>query len=211
MIAAIIDRFYAAVEKQQALGRQVTHRGLQPSQVPSENLMLAYAALGDHDRAGVMQKLSADSWQALEERAIVRGEMSDFSTPELRLLTAMLPALLALPDLDELFEAPAMTNSPEAIEVIRVRIKPQNPLWGQPVRLEYELNSVAYVRIRADDVFMRRPLTRYIENETECRYIELPADNGDVVFTLLMRDGRVLEHRETLQLPTWEEDCAHER
>lgn len=210
MISAIIDRFHDAVEKQRALGRQMTHRGLQSSQLPSEDLMLAYAALGDHDRSCIVRELSDEDWRALQERAIVRGEKDSYHTPELRLLTTMLPALLALPDLDELFEAPApVTAAPP--EVISVRIRPRYPLWGQPVRLVYELHGAAYVRICADDIFMRRPLIRHIEKEVEHRYVELPADNGDVVFTLLMRDGRLLEHRETLQLATWEEELAHER
>lgn len=208
MINSLINRFHSAVERQSALSTQFCNRGIQPSQLVNKDLMLAFAALGDHDRAGVLQKLSADSWQALEERAIVRGEMDRYSTPELRLLSNMLAALLSLDEINARFDG---DSEPAPPGVIRVQVKPKKPLWGQPIRLEYEVHGVDYVRIRADDIFRRRTLIRHVEEEIEHRYVELPADNGDVVFTLLMRDGRVLEHRETLQLPTWEEDCAHER
>ena len=65
--------------------------GITAERLPDEVTRMAFALLGDHDRAGVMRELAAH-WETLLHKGLARGPIGTAATPLLRLLAHALPA-----------------------------------------------------------------------------------------------------------------------
>lgn len=197
LIADLLVNMHRSVDDQRSLIGSFVQQGVDEAQVPSTDILVAFACLGDHDRVPVAEAL-APYWKPLTERALVFGEADRYSTPLLRLLLTMAPHLMAVSDYTTRLAHGPFLPAPSAM--FRPVLRNPHPLWGETVRIDYDISGVDYLRITPDDVFARHPLLRRIQGESEHRFIELPGDDGKVVFTMLGKDGRVYGHTVELRL-----------
>jgi hypothetical protein len=191
VIEGLLSSIYKAVHMQAVLARSFVQQGVDEADVPNQDIQFAFACLGDHDRVSVVGQL-APYWLPLTERALVFGNASGYGTPVLRLLLTMAPQLMAVSDLTTRLEHGPFLPAPSAM--FRPVVRNARPIWGDPVRIDYQVTGVDYVRITPDDIFGRQALLRRIQGDTEKRYVELPGDDGKVVFTMLGKDGRIYGH-----------------
>lgn len=193
----IISNVHLDVLRQAETALFFVKQGVDETQVPNKDIQIAFACLGDHDRKAVRAEIET-FWTALIERGLVFGQPSAYSTPTLRLILVLAPHLMALSDLNTRLSHGPFLPAPST--VFRASVKNTDLIWGDPVRIDFELNGVDYVRITPDEIFGRQMVLRRIQGKSETRFIELPGDDGNVVFTMLGRDGRIYGHTIELRL-----------
>jgi hypothetical protein len=197
LIADLLVNIHRSVDDQRALIHSFVQQGVDEAQVPNTDILIAFASLGDHDRVPVAGDL-VPYWKPLTERALVFGEVDRYRTPMLRLLLTMAPHLMAVSSLTTRLAHGPFLPAPSAM--FRPVLGNTDPLWGEAVRIDYDVSGVDYLRITPDKVFSRQPLLRRIQGDIEQRFVELPGDDGKVVFTMLGRDGRIYGHTIELRL-----------
>lgn len=203
VVTDLLANTHRLVDEQRNLIRSFVQQGVDEAQVPGIDILIAFACLGDHDRVPVADEL-APYWKPLTERALVFGDTDRYSTSLLRLLLTMAPHLMAVPDFTTRLAHGPFLPAPSAM--FRPVLRNPDPLWGQAVRIDFDVSGVGYLRITPDDVFARHPLLRRIQGDSEQRFIELPGDDGKVVFTMLGKDGRIYGHTVELRLHRLEAD-----
>ena len=68
-------------------------------------------------------------------------------------------------------------------------------LWGQPVRLHFAAQDVAYVFILPDQLFELQPALLAADASGRCAgEFVFPVDDGSITFTLQQRSGEVFRH-----------------
>lgn len=204
-IESLLSSVHQALEAQRVMLHAFVQQGVDETQVPNADVRLAFACLGDHDRVSVAQQL-APYWSPLAERALVFSDVAGYSTPVLRLLLTMAPQLMAVSDINTRLEHGPFI--PAAPTMFRPVVRNPHAIWGDPVRIDYEVTGLDYIRITPDDVFARQVLLRRVQGNTETRFVELPADDGRVVFTMLGKDGRIYGHTVELRLPQLEASAS---
>lgn len=203
VITDLLANMHRSVDEQRNLIRSFVQQGVDEALVPSTDVLVAFACLGDHDRVPVAEEL-APYWKPLTERALVFGEADNYRTPMLRLLLTMAPQLMAVSDFTTRLAHGPFLPAPSAM--FRPVLRNPDPLWGEVVRIDYDVSGVDYLRIVPDAVFARQPLLRRIQGDSEHRFIELPGDDGKVVFTMLGKDGRIYGQTVELRLQRLEAD-----
>lgn len=193
----ILNNVHSDVLRQAETAFFFIKQGVEESQVPNKDIQIAFACLGDNDRKGVTAQIET-FWTALIERGLVFGQPSAYSTPTLRLILVLAPHLMALSDLNTRLSHGPFLPAPST--VFRASVQSTEVIWGEPVRIDFELTGVEYVRITPDDIFRRQQILRRVQGKSESRFIELPGDDGNVVFTMLGRDGRIYGHTFELRL-----------
>ena len=187
-IERLLQGVIEAAAAQAEMARRFVHSGVNEAHVPNEETRFAFGCLGDHDRASVLSQAQA-YWPALSERALVRGEATAYSTPVLRLLLNMAPQLMAVADLDTQLDTGPFAVPPTSM--FKAVVRNPHPIWGDPVRIELEVSGVDYLRIEADRVFGREAVLCHLDGQTQKRFLEVPGDDGTIVFTMRGTDGQL--------------------
>lgn len=170
----------------------LTRCGIARDHLPEDVALMAFALLGDHDRAMLVEELSPH-WQALHTKGLARASITETTTPELRLLSHSLLLADAVQNvwqrLQEVTDAP---GGPRGAIQCAKRVQ---GLWGQPARLHFSALDVAYLLITPDEVFGLRPALLAAEGSGRCAgYFEFLVDDGDITFILQQRSGEVYRH-----------------
>jgi hypothetical protein len=181
----------------QATARTLSRHGLAATELPNNDTLIGLAILADHGRAQVEAGL-LDHWALLQHKGLVHGDLNAHSTPRLRLLLLVAPATTGLSDLRARLANDVARPAPPAL----FRCAPLVPdlIWGQRVRLDYQLDSADYLLIEPGHIFRRQPVLIHTGGGAAHGSVELPGDNGPVVFTLLGNDGELYRHTTTLKL-----------
>lgn len=189
---ALLDdahRDYAALrDRREALIRF----GIGSDHLPNEVTLMAFALLGDHDRADVAADLETH-WESLQSKGLVRGAIADLPTPELRLLAHVQPLTDGIEDVWQRLQGAAQV--PEAPHgVLRCASRVQG-LWGQLARLHFSAKDAAYVLISSDPIFGLQPALLAADRSGQCAgCFSFPVDDGEIRLTLLQRSGDVFRH-----------------
>ena len=144
-----------------------------------------------------MEESLSEHWAGLIEKGLIHGDLTKHSTPRLRLLLLAQPATEGLAGLRSRMETEATRAAPQ--EVFRCASAVDNLMWGQPVRLDYQIEA-DYLLIVPSRAFRRMPVLIHTGNGAGHGNIELPGDEGEIVFTVMSSDGQLYRHTTVLKL-----------
>lgn len=202
VIEELLAHAYSELAALQATTRTLIRHGLAASALPSGDILLAIAVLGDHGRPKVEKDL-LDHWEGLVNKGLVHGDLHEHSTPRLRLLLLVQPATVVLDGLRTRLESAAAQPAPP--EVIRCASQVNGLMWGQRVRLDYWIDHAEYLLIVPSPAFRRLPVLIHTGGGAGHGNIELPGDEGEVVFTVMGNEGSIYRHTTvfTLRKADW--------
>lgn len=193
----VLNAAHRELAELQTMSRTLSRHGLAASALPHTDTMMAMALLGDHGRTQVIADLSGQ-WADLQEKGLVHGDIHAHSTPRLRLLHLVQPASESLAGVrTRLASGPAQPAPPE---VFRCAATVRDLMWGQLVRLDYQINGADYLLIQPDRSFRRVPALIDTRGGAGHGNIELPGEAGEVVFSILGSDGEVYRHTTVFEL-----------
>lgn len=197
MIEQLLATTHFELAGLQAICRSLSRHGVPTSELPQSNTLVAIAMLGDHGRTQVEEGLR-EHWAGLIEKGLVHGTFPEHTTPHLRLLMAVQPATEGLAGLRSRMESGASRAAPQ--EVFRCASVVSDLMWGQPVRLDYHIDQADYLLIVPSRAFRRLPVVIHTGNGAGHGNIELPGDEGEVVFTVMGSDGQLYRHTTVFEL-----------
>lgn len=197
LIEQLLNTAHAELPGLLATSRSLTRHGVTTSALPQSNTLVAIAVLGEHGRAQVEESLR-EHWAGLVEKGLTHGDLTEHSTPRLRLLLLVLPTTEGLAGLRSRMETEATRAAPQ--EVFRCEPLVADLMWGQPVRLDYQIGQSEYLLIVPSRAFRRMPVLIHTGNGAGHGNIDLPGDEGEVVFTLMGSDGQLYRHTTVLKL-----------
>lgn len=197
LIEQLLTTAHAELAGLQATSRTLSRHGVSTSELPQSNSLVAIAVLGDHGRTQVEEGLR-EHWAGLIEKGLTHGDFPEHTTPRLRLLLLVQPATEGLGGLRSRMETEAARPAPP--EVFRCATHVHNLMWGQPVRLDYQIDQADYLLIVPGRAFRRLPVLIHAGNGAGHGNIELPGDEGEVVFTLMGSDGQLYRHTTVFEL-----------
>lgn len=196
-IERLLGRIHNELLCMQGISRALVQQGVNANAIPNKDVLIAFACLGDHDRTPVEYELQAH-WEDLIDRGLVHGETSHYSTPCLRLLFAVAPATSGLTSLrSRLQSEPGL---PAPADMFRCPTQKHELMWGEAVRVSYETEGVDFLLITPGAIFNRQALMLDIHGEIVHGCIELPGDDGEVIFTMLGSDGKIYRHSTEFKL-----------
>ena len=197
LIEQLLNTAHADLAGLKATSRALTRHGVTTSALPQSNTLVAIAILGEHGRAQVEESLR-EHWASLIEKGVTHGDLTEHSTPRLRLFLLVQPATESLAGLRQRMENEATRAAPQ--EVFHCASLVSDLMWGQPVRLDYRLGQAEYLLIVPSRAFRRMPVLIHTDHGTGHGNIELPGDEGEVVFTVMGSDGQIYRHTTVLKL-----------
>lgn len=197
LIEKLLGTAHADLTELHATSRSLTRHGVPTSELPHSNTLVAIALLGDHGRTQVEESLR-EHWAGLIEKGLAHGDFSEHTTPHLRLLLAVQPATEGLAGLRARMESSVSRAAPQ--EMFRCASSVADLMWGQPVRLDYQIANADYLLIMPSRAFRRLPVLIHTGTGAGHGNIELPGDEGEVVFTLMGSDGQLYRHTTVFEL-----------
>jgi hypothetical protein len=198
LIEQLLDTAHAELAVLQETSRSLAHHGMTASDLPQYNTLVATAVLGEHGRAQVEESLR-EHWAGLIDKGLTHGDLTAHSTPHLRLLLMVQPATESLAGLRSRMETEVTQAAPQ--ELFRCAPVVADLMWGQPVRLDYQIGAQAeYLLIVPSRAIRRMPVLIHTGHGAGHGNIDLPGDEGEVVFTVMGRDGQIYRHTTVLKL-----------
>jgi len=197
MIEQLLAKNHIELARLEAICRSLSRHGVPTSELPQSNTLVAIAMLGDYARSQVEERLR-NHWHDLIEKGLVHGDLTKHTTPHLRLLLTVQPATQGLAALRQRMESGASRAAPQ--EVFRCASVVSDLMWGQPVRLDYQIDQADYLLIVPSRAFRRLPVLIHTGNGAGHGNIELPGDEGEVVFAVMASDGQLYRHTTVFEL-----------
>lgn len=154
--------------------------------------LMAFALLGDHERATILQRLRPQ-WTMLQSKGLAHGAIDNASTPELRLLDHALPHTEAIDDVwHRLANATEATEPPPGALRCVTRVR---GLWGQLARLHFAARDILYLLISPDPIFGLQSALVAATPSGDCAgSFAIPIDNGSLTIALLGKNGAIYRH-----------------
>lgn len=182
-------RDLAAVHEQHAA---LVRAGIGAERLPDEMTRMAFALLGDHDRAGIVRELD-QHWETLLHKGLARGALRAAATPLLRLLAHALPATGEIAHVWQRLQA--ASDAPAAAPAVFRCATRVEGLWGQRARVHFLAEDASYVLIAPDAVFGRQSALVAADVSGRCAgYFAVPIEDGAVTCTLLRRNAEIVRH-----------------
>lgn len=197
LIEQVLNKVHTELEGLQAINRSFTRYGVTTNALPQSNILMAIAVLGDHGRVQVEEALR-EHWAGLVDKGLIHGGLTEHSTACLRLLLLVQPATESLDGLRQRMENEVTRAAPQ--EVFRCAPLVSDLMWGQPVRLDYRIDLAEYLLIVPSRTFRRMPVLIHTGDGAGHGNIELPGDEGEVVFTVMGSDGQLFRHTTVFKL-----------
>lgn len=201
-IEALLEQAHANVSALGVARLRLLQRGLSADDLPSEEQLMAYAFLGDHDRDVLLAQLRGTPWQQITDRSLVGHESVEAQTTAmLRLLAHLVPHLPSIDTLaDRLATADALAEPQQGL--LRIRGKTTPCYWGEPLELQVVASRrVVAMRIHADDSLDVEPLLLRADAAGPIvQDIEVLADEGRLHLTVEDDTGAVFRLSQPIQL-----------
>lgn len=182
--------------------RAIIAAGVSPDAAPSDEALRAFAILGEYSRAQVAAQVEPH-FPSIEAKGLARACFADISTPELRLLAAVVDQLDFLLTVSERFEA-GLALAYHTHEVVNAPpIQCANALsgaWGQLACVHFAVTDAEWILVRPDALFgATETLLRTGTNDFQGRF-DLQVDDGDVLLAAMAAGGEVSTHRLNLRV-----------
>jgi hypothetical protein len=185
-IEELLEQAHQALSALGLARHRLLQRGLSADDLPNEDTLMAFAALGDHERGVLLDQLRESAWQEITDRGLAKGaSLEGESTPMLRLYSHLFPHLTMIDTVAErLASVDRLPEPPAGLLRIDGRMGPC--YWGEPLELRVVASrDVAAMRIDADEAFDLDPmLLRKDAAGPIVQDIELLADVGQLHVTV---------------------------
>jgi hypothetical protein len=180
---------YAQLREQHAA---LVRSGIAAECLPDDVGLMAFAALGEHDRASVVRELEGQ-WETLLHKGLARGALKQAGSPWLRLLVHALPHTAAVEDVWQRLTTAVDARNAGPFE-LRCASRVQGH-WGQLARVHFHAAEAAHLTIVPDPIFGRQPALVAADANGHCAgHFAVPVDAGEVTLTVLRRDGEIVRH-----------------
>lgn len=188
-LLAAAHRNHSVLEQRCAALRRT---GIAPENLPEPTARMAFALLGDHDRA-VLTAALREHWGELQSKGLVSGAIDAATTAELRLFAHVREHTAAIGSVwEQLREADGAPAPPHGVWHCARRVR---GLWGQRARLHFVMEGMRHLLIEPDPVFGLQPAVVAAASEQRQRgSFEFPIDNGEIRISMRHRSGALYRH-----------------
>jgi hypothetical protein len=207
-IEELLERAHQALSTLGLARHRLLQRGLSADDLPNEDVLMAFAALGDHERGALLDQLGGSAWQQIIDRGLADGvSLEAQSTPMLRLFSHLIPHLASIDTLAESLAAVYRLPEPPA-GLLRIDGRLGPCYWGEPLVLRVVASrDVAAMRIEADEAFDLEPmLLRKDAAGPIVQAFELLADEGQLHVTVEDLTGARFRLSQPVRLATSPEE-----
>lgn len=202
VIETRLGRAYQEFSELVMARRAIIAAGVSPDAAPSDDALRAFTILGDYSRVQVAAQVEP-LYPTIEAKGLARACLADISTPELRLLAAVVDQLDPLLTVGERFEAGlALAYHPkEAVNAPQIRCAPAlSGAWGQPARVHFAVSDAEWILVRPDALFgTTETLLRTGTNDFQGCF-ELPVEDGRVLLAAMAASGEVSTYHLNLRI-----------
>jgi|GEM_PF-2910022 hypothetical protein len=166
--------------------------GIAAEHLPEPLARMAFALLGDHERATLMADLHGQ-WGTLQTKGLVAGAIEAAATAELRLLAHVREHTAAIGSVWERLQAAA--EAPEPPRGIWHCARRVRGRWGQPARVHFRMEGIRHLLIDPDPTFGLQPaLVAANPDRGQSGSFQFPIDRGLIRISLLDRNGALYRH-----------------
>ncbi len=203
MINDLLCQAHADFEELQSFHHKLLTKGVAAVDLPETPQLQAIALLGNHGRDEVAAQM-LDVWSDLRNKSLVpyATEISEVSTPVLRLLSYARSALSDIPTIIDRLNS-SVNPVPPSTLLLNVADAVEHFCWGQRVILTFKCRGAEALQISGDAIFgLETAILRSNERETLGGEVEFDADDGIIQFTVLSVTGDVF--RKTVPVKTYQ-------
>lgn len=166
--------------------------GIAAEHLPEPLARMAFALLGDHERATLVADLRGQ-WGTLQAKGLVAGAIQEAATAELRLMVHVREHTAAIGSVWERLQEAA--GAPEPPRGIWHCVRRVRGLWGEPARVHFRMDGIRHLLIDADPIFGLQPALVVADpDRRQSGYFQFPIDRGLIRISLLHRDGALYRH-----------------